>query len=89
VSPTHGEQEMSVWNGHSACNLPDGRGRHPTANVPGDFAADRGTATRSAPLPPFGLAALPVTVGTSRLSCRKAEIGGSSRQFGSHLGNPG
>ena len=23
--------------------LPDGRGRHPTANVPGDFAADRGT----------------------------------------------
>jgi hypothetical protein len=45
VSPTHGEQEMSVWNGHYACNLPDGRGRHPTANVPGDFAADRGTAT--------------------------------------------
>ena len=26
------------------CRLPDGRGRHPTANVPGDFAADRGTA---------------------------------------------
>ncbi len=25
------------------CRLPDGRGRHPTANVPGDFAADRGT----------------------------------------------
>jgi len=24
--------------------LPDGRGRHATANVPGDFAADRGTA---------------------------------------------
>jgi hypothetical protein len=48
-----------------------------------------GKMARSAPLPPFGLAALPVTVGTSRLSCRKAEIGGSSRQFGSHLGNPG
>src|SRR6516162_3609299 len=26
------------------CYLPDGRGRHPTANVPGDFAAHRGTA---------------------------------------------
>ena len=26
------------------CRLPDGRGRHPTANVPGDFAAHRGTA---------------------------------------------
>src|SRR5262249_27718522 len=25
------------------CYLPDGRGRHPTANVPGDSAADRGT----------------------------------------------
>src|SRR6516164_1235144 len=24
------------------CYLPDGRGRHPTANVPGDFAAHRG-----------------------------------------------
>src|SRR5499427_4433106 len=26
------------------CRLPDGRGRHPTANVPGDSAADSGTA---------------------------------------------
>jgi hypothetical protein len=26
------------------CRLPDGRGRHPTANVPGDSAAHRGTA---------------------------------------------
>jgi hypothetical protein len=26
------------------CRLPDGRGRHRTANVPGDFAAHRGTA---------------------------------------------
>jgi hypothetical protein len=26
------------------CYLPDGRGRHRTANVPGDFAAHRGTA---------------------------------------------
>src|SRR5262245_55618208 len=26
------------------CRLPDGRGRHPTANVPGDSAARRGTA---------------------------------------------
>ena len=26
------------------CRLPDGRGRHPAANVPGDFAAHRGTA---------------------------------------------
>src|SRR5215475_5824088 len=25
------------------CRLPDGRGRHPAANVSGDFAADRGT----------------------------------------------
>src|ERR1700719_1952720 len=28
--------------------LPDGRGRHPTANVPGDFAPDRGTPTATA-----------------------------------------
>src|SRR6516165_658347 len=26
------------------CYLPDGRGRHPTANVPGDSAAHRGAA---------------------------------------------
>src|SRR5262249_60694863 len=26
------------------CRLPNGRGRHPTANVPRDFAAHRGTA---------------------------------------------
>src|SRR5947209_5830090 len=109
VSPTHGEQEMSVWNRHYACQLdaavmqdvcgqrraasapcarlqsrqlpahagdaradqglvadkpegeadqnrreggeprslrrlPDGRGRYPRTNVPGDFAADRGIA---------------------------------------------
>src|ERR1019366_1700766 len=82
------------------CRLPNGRGCHPTGNVPGDFAADRRTATaattsasvrrpmvmrsratdgRSAsqcqgkwldqpPRPPFGLAEVPVTVGTSRLS---------------------
>src|SRR5436190_15154247 len=25
------------------CRLPNGGGRHPAANVPGDFAADRGT----------------------------------------------
>src|ERR1700674_6023642 len=30
------------------CRLPDGRGRHPTANVPGDFAAHRGTTTATA-----------------------------------------
>ena len=30
------------------CCLPDGRGRHPTANVPGDFAIDRGTTTAAA-----------------------------------------
>src|SRR5262249_14502834 len=29
-------------------HLPDGRGRHRTANVPGDFAADRGTAAAAA-----------------------------------------
>src|SRR5262249_41355121 len=28
--------------------LPDGRGRHPTANVPGDIAAHRGTAAAAA-----------------------------------------
>src|ERR1019366_6080161 len=27
------------------CRLPNGRGRYTTANVPGDFAADRRTAT--------------------------------------------
>jgi hypothetical protein len=102
------------------CRLPNGRGRHPTANVPGDFAADRRTATaattsasvrrpivmrsrarreecvpmlgkiaRSPPRPPFGLAEVPVTVGTSRLSCAKAVKREYSRQFGSHPGNPG
>ena len=30
------------------CRLPNGRGRHPTANVPGDFAAHRGTAAAAA-----------------------------------------
>src|SRR5262249_25195269 len=30
------------------CYLPDGRGRHPAANVPGDFAADRGTTAAAA-----------------------------------------
>ena len=30
------------------CRPPDGRGRHPTANVPGDFAADRGTTAATA-----------------------------------------
>jgi hypothetical protein len=54
------------------CRLSDGRGRHPTANVPGDLAADRGTtaaATTSA-----GVRA----VRTSRSSCRKA---GKTRIF--------
>src|SRR5262245_43518702 len=31
------------------CYLPNGRGRHPTANVPGDFAAQRGTAAAATP----------------------------------------
>src|SRR5262249_51191203 len=31
-----------------SCRLPDGRGRHRTANVPGDFAADRGTTAAAA-----------------------------------------
>ena len=44
---------------------------------------------RSAPRPPFGLPERPVSVGTSRLSCGKAEIGEHSPQFRSHLGNPG
>src|SRR4249919_3196741 len=30
------------------CRLPNGGGRHPTANVPGDFAADRGTTAATA-----------------------------------------
>ena len=44
---------------------------------------------RSAPRPSFGLAAVPVTVGTSRLSCGKAVKREYSRQFGSHPENPG
>ena len=48
-----------------------------------------GKMARSAPRPPFGLAAVPVTVGTSRLSCGKAVKREYSRQFGSHPGNPG
>src|SRR5882757_6688968 len=30
------------------CRLPNRGGRHPTANVPGDFAADRGTTAAAA-----------------------------------------
>jgi|SRR5665811_843117 hypothetical protein len=48
-----------------------------------------GKMARSAPRPPFRLAAVPVTVGTSRLSCGKAVKCEYSRQFGSHPGNPG
>jgi hypothetical protein len=48
-----------------------------------------GKMARSAPRPPFGLAEVPVTVGTSRLSCGKAVKREYSRQFGSHPGNPG
>ena len=44
---------------------------------------------RSAPRPSFGLPEVLVAVRTSRLSCRKAEKRKYSRQFGSHLGNPG
>ena len=44
---------------------------------------------RSAPRQSLGLAAVPVTVGTSRLSSGKAVKREYSRQFGSHLGNPG
>src|SRR5260370_28465036 len=33
----------------SLCRLPDGRGRHPTTNVSGDFAADRGTTAAASP----------------------------------------
>jgi hypothetical protein len=47
-----------------------------------------GKMARSAPRPPFGLAAVPVTVGTSRLSCGKAVKREYSRQFGSHPGIP-
>ena len=48
-----------------------------------------GKIARSPPRPPFGLAEVPVTVGTSRLSCGKAVKREYSRQFGSHPGNPG
>jgi hypothetical protein len=39
--------------------------------------------------PPFGLSEVRVAVGTPRLPCREAEKRQYSRQFGSHLGNPG
>jgi hypothetical protein len=45
-----------------------------------------GKIARSPPRPPFGLAEVPVTVGTSRLSCGKAVKREYSRQFGSHPG---
>jgi hypothetical protein len=48
-----------------------------------------GKIARSPPRPPFGLAEVPVTVGTSCLSCGKAVKREYSRQFGSHPGNPG
>ena len=48
-----------------------------------------GKTATSASRPPFGLAAVPATVDTSRLSCGKAVKREYSRQFGSHPGNPG
>ena len=48
-----------------------------------------GKIARSPPRPLFGLAEVPVTVGTSRLSCGKAVKREYSRQFGSYSGNPG
>ena len=44
---------------------------------------------RSAPRRQFRLAAVPVTVGTSRLSCGKAAKREYSCQLGSHPGNLG
>ena len=44
---------------------------------------------RSTPRLPFGLPEVTVAVGTSHLSCGKAAKREYSRQFGSHLGNPG
>src|SRR5664280_2666623 len=41
------------------------------------------------PRPPFGPPVVPVAVRTSRLSCSKAVKREYSRQFGSHLENPG
>ena len=76
------------------CRLPDGRGRHPAANVPGDSAADRGTTAAAATSagvrcsmvmhsraaePPAARVWLPRTL----------ENRYYSRQFGSHLGNVG
>ena len=44
---------------------------------------------RSAPRPPFGLPELTVAVRASLLSCGNAGKREYSRQFGSHLENPG
>jgi hypothetical protein len=48
---TEGEADQDRREGgepRTLRRLPDGRGRHPAANVPGDFAADRGTTAAAA-----------------------------------------
>ena len=47
VHEVEGEADQDRHESHeprTLCRLPNGRGRHRTANVPGDFAAHRGTA---------------------------------------------
>jgi hypothetical protein len=85
VSPTHGEQEMSVWNGHCACAC-----YHPlfVFNQFGDLerCALRPGSVHSADgwdgvlkrRPSFGLSELLVAIHTSRQSCSKA---GKARIF--------
>ena len=50
ISLSSGPSAFSRKGGEprTLCRLPNGGGRHPTANVPGDFAADRGTTAATA-----------------------------------------
>src|SRR5262249_10397714 len=82
----------------SLCYLPDGRGRHRTANVPGDFAAHRGStaaATTSASLrrsmsciqeqPTEGVRPNARENGQIRPSSRRSGYAGSSQHLASVL----
>jgi hypothetical protein len=55
------------------CRLPDGRGRYPTENVPGDFTANRGTAAAAATRASVRRAMLMCSTATDRRSASECQ----------------
>ena len=61
------------------CRLPDGRGRDPSANVPGDFAAHRGTAAATATSASVRRSIVVLSAATDRRSASKCLVKWSDR----------